>query len=375
MSQLEALGLARWPFSPAPSLAEPVIWAGRPELRAQVERLTKTWELDNSNALYLIWATWGMGKTHFLYFLRQEMVRTAHLVVIPVYCELPDGPFRFIDVYRQAIQGLPLEDRLDSLAEMLGAKVKSLGMPGIGRRLDVEKALWYLATDAGGKGQIAARWLQAAVGTSQRELNSLGISSPLKTAGDAALTLVALMNLIVESAGPNARLLLLFDEYQRVGAQPPSRSGEVHEALLTVFNRVSQGLKIATSFRSGDYDNVRVLLSPSLMSRASIERFSIDKLDEREARAFLADLLSQVRPKGRWGTFYPFTRECVDKAIAELNSSGIITPRIILQCFGHVLSVASAERDVSQSDPISASESSVIMSSPVCRALQSEDED
>ncbi len=375
MNELEAFGLKRWPFSSTPSPDQSLIWAGRPELKHQVDRLITSWRLDDSNSLYLIWATWGAGKTHFLCFLRQQVETRSEPGFASVYCEVPNGAFHFLDLYRQIVQNLPIEKFLDLVARKLATRLDALGMPGIGRHLDVEKALWYIATDAGGKGHIASRWLQAAAGVTQRELNSTGITSPIRGTTDAASVLAALWNLFSDCSGASTRLLLLLDEYQRVGALSPVRSNEISDGLLTLFNSSKRGIKVFLSLRSGDYDNVRIIVPRALVSRASRDAFKIDELSGQLGLTFVAELLKQVRPPGNWEAYYPFTHDTVEGVLADLQCVGPITPRRVLQCLGHVLSTVNSERHISTSQPISLGEMRAIISSPDYDAVRTDVED
>lgn len=375
MSELHALGLTRWPFSPIPSGEDALVWAGRPELRHQVDRLLTSWRLDDSNSLYLIWATWGAGKTHFLYFLRQQVEAVSEFVSAAAYCEAPSGSFHFLDLYRQIVRSLPIGKFLEPVACKLATRLNDLGMPSIDRRLDVEKALWYMATDAGGKGHIASRWLQSASGVTQKELNSAGITCPVKGTSDAASVLAALCNLLSDCSEASTRLLLLLDEYQRVGALSPARRNEISDGLLTLFNSSRRGVKIFLSLRSGDYDNVRIIVPPALVSRANREAFKIDELSGQLGVTFVAELLSQVRPPGNWEAYYPFTHDTVEGVLADLQSVGPVTPRRVLQCLGYILSTANSARQISTSQPISLGEMRAIISSPDYDAVRTDVED
>ncbi|MCL0092154.1 hypothetical protein M1N92_00510, partial [Dehalococcoidia bacterium] len=91
------LGLVDWPFRVVPIRGDMVIWAGRQQLKGQVERLVRNISRRSVSSLHLMWADFGAGKTHTLYYI--ESLAKEHNL-LPIYVEWPKKTATFVDVYR-----------------------------------------------------------------------------------------------------------------------------------------------------------------------------------------------------------------------------------------------------------------------------------
>jgi len=73
----EHLNLRGWPFRVVPDLEFAAIWAGRPETKQQLERLVGRMQFLPRSSLHLLWANFGMGKTHTLLHLQHLCQRSG----------------------------------------------------------------------------------------------------------------------------------------------------------------------------------------------------------------------------------------------------------------------------------------------------------
>jgi hypothetical protein len=152
-------------------------------------------------------------------------------------------------------------------------------------------------------------------------------------------TLTALTKLATyRAAGATAKMLIMVDEYQRVGELPPKTLKEINAGLHTYFNANSTGLELMLSFSFGRFDNVKYLLSSELKSRAEVETIKLDVLKTDEASEFMQDLLSQFRVQSDVDWAYPFTPAAIRLMIQQVAKQKTITPRRLMKYGDHLLS-------------------------------------
>src|SRR5690606_37482208 len=86
------------------------VWAGRIKTREQIDRLMRKMQMFPKSGLHILWANFGMGKTHTLYHIRYrcQAVKTTPLL-IPIYAVMPKRSTGFLELYREIVQGLPYE--------------------------------------------------------------------------------------------------------------------------------------------------------------------------------------------------------------------------------------------------------------------------
>jgi hypothetical protein len=63
------LGLTRWPFPVVPDLAFSTFMADRKQLKADIDDLLRVLCRRDTSSIHLLWAWFGAGKTHSLYYL------------------------------------------------------------------------------------------------------------------------------------------------------------------------------------------------------------------------------------------------------------------------------------------------------------------
>ncbi len=63
---LEHLNLKAWPFQIVPDSDFAKVWAGRRRTKEQIGLLLRSMQYTSKSGLRLLWANFGMGKTHTL---------------------------------------------------------------------------------------------------------------------------------------------------------------------------------------------------------------------------------------------------------------------------------------------------------------------
>jgi hypothetical protein len=345
----ENLNLREWPFRTAADENFASIWAGRANNQEQINRLIRKIQLFPSSGLYILWANFGMGKTHTLYHLRyrcRQIKGTPQ--IIPVYAVMPKRSTGFLELYREIVQGLPY-DFLRKQLQKIGSKNQgSVALhPMFQRSPGVVKALLSINPDDIEASTNAMQWLAAQPGLSNSILRSINVNYRIKTPEDAINALSALTSLA--SYDPDQtkanRLLVMIDEYQRVGELRPKIASENNASLHTYFNQHPTNLQLILSFSCGNKENIDFLLSAEVKSRAEPKAIILDVLTKDEAVDFIRDLLSQFRNSkdDRWS--FPFSPRAVDLVINCIVSRKSLTPRRLMLYFNHVLSQGLLDSD------------------------------
>jgi len=244
-------------------------------------------------------------------------------------------------LYREIVQGMPY-DFLRKQLQKIGSihKGKVALHPMFQRSPGVVKALLALNPEEIEASTAAMQWLAAQPGLSKSDMNLIDVRYRIKTPEDALNALSALTSLACydpDSTKIN-RLMVMIDEYQRVGELKPKIASENNSSLHTYFNQHPTGLQLILSFSFGKQANVDYLLSPELKSRAELQSIILDTLTHDEAVEFIRDLFSQFRCKvdDRWS--YPFTPDAVEMIIRFIAAKKALTPRRLMLYFDHVLS-------------------------------------
>ena len=181
----EHLNLKAWPFQVVPDEEFARVWAGRKQTKQQIDQLVKRMQFTPKSSLYLLWANFGMGKTHTLLHL-QYLCQKFKNQLIPIYAFMPNRPGGFLDIYRAVVSAFPLEILTDQLIKIGSSSSGGLAQnplftrsPGI-----VNALLAYRSGDL--ERMVAARqWLIAQPGLTGRELHSIGVTYRFKTPEDA----------------------------------------------------------------------------------------------------------------------------------------------------------------------------------------------
>lgn len=323
------LYLVDWPFRVVPDERLAMAWAGRKETRRQIERIALRLSRRRPSSVHLMWADFGAGKTHTLFFMRGMC---SSLNMLPMYVEWPKTTKTFVDVYRAIMQAMTLE----LLTTMFKRACEHNGIDTVlGRagKLHREFEEVLLALYKGDHSSIVMRWLRGDTGMLRSNLSLIGVSHAIKTSDDAVRSLAALVDLVAQSSVYN-RLLLMLDEFQRVDRLKPRIRQDVNDGLHTLINACPECLSIILSFSFGRPDNIQFLLTPELYSRADLETITLPVFRPHEAKEFVMDLLDIFRASGAPDSCFPFTEASIGVILSRINK---LTPREIMKYFDFVL--------------------------------------
>jgi len=319
--------LTGWPFDVVAPRSDLIVWADREVLRKNVDRLVRRWGRHQASSLTVMWANFGAGKTHTLRYI-SSIVPDDYLVCSAV---LPQSVRTFVEVYRAILAGTDLQKVARAAARTIGAKMKE-GRFGL---TDSEACLWALAT--GGESEqavLAERWLRG-VRLSRSEMNRIGVRANIVGNDEAVASLTSLVE--HATASEHRRVVVLIDEFQRVGELTQRALNQVNQGIHTFFNSNPQNVSIVLSMSFGRADNVKYHLTPEVRSRVDPEQIHLDHLSMDEVPTFVADLLAAYRNHlAPPNPLAPFSAEAV-QIVAETISPLGITPRRVMQALGRVL--------------------------------------
>jgi len=340
----EQFNLKEWPFRISADENFASVWAGRSKTKEQLGRLLKKMTLFPKSGLHVFWANFGMGKTHTLYHLKYRCSQTGGQI-IPIYAVMPKRSTGFLELYREIVQaflGAELRDYLGKQLVDLGQSIKGSSVslhPMFSKSPGVVKALLTIRNGDIEETTAAMQWLTAQPGLDARSMKSIGITYRIRTPEDAINALSSLVNLAVWGGKQQKQLLLMIDEFQRIGELRPSIISQVNSSLHTIFNAHSTGLHLLLTFSFGKKENVDYLLSAELKSRAEPQSINLDVLSHDEAVGFLADLLGQFRiSQDSQNPFHPFSQSSVNIMLKTIAQKKTLTPRRIMAYANFVLS-------------------------------------
>lgn len=339
----EDFNLSNWPFRTSADENFSSVWAGRVRTKEQLERLLKKMALFPKSGLHIFWANFGMGKTHTLYHLKYRCGESKGQI-IPIYAVMPKRSTGFLELYREIVQSFLSTEMRDYLSKQLvdlgqNSKGSSLAIhPIFSKSPGVVKALLAICNGDIEATTTAMQWLTAQSGLDSRSMKFIGVTYRIKTPEDAISALSALINLAVWGGKQQKQLLLMIDEFQRIGELRPNIISQVNSSLHTIFNAHPTGLQLLLTFSFGKKENVDYLLSAELKSRTEPQSINLDVLSHGEAVEFLCDLLMQFRiVQNDSNPLFPFSQSSVDTMLTTIGQKKALTPRRIMLYAHHVL--------------------------------------
>ena len=320
-----------WPFSVVPHRDSNVVWAGRSALQQQVAGLLRSFSYRPQSTLDLVWASFGSGKTHLLYYLEQQAYTIDRF--IPWYAVIPNGAGSFAEVYKSLMSSFPIH------------VFSSPPTPISGNHLSTEIGPVLRALSIGTEDQkrIATDWLVGRRVDMRSAPRVVPIPYKLDTPTLMQRVLRYLLGFLATTQG---RLLLLLDEYQRIRTyKSPVR--EVFQAgILDCFNAIPRGLSIIFSCAAVQQAAALAAFPPDLTDRLRGRRlFTLAEMTLSEAMAFVADLLAAYRPPHYHGhSLAPFSSSGLESMLQEVADSDDLRliPRHIIQALDFGLNEAVA---------------------------------
>jgi len=219
------------------------------------------------------------------------------------------------------------------------------------------------------KATAARQWLIAQPGLTARDLRAVGVTYRIKTPEDAINALTALTRLATFKSNPPTKLVVMLDEYQRIGELKSRVMSEVNAGLHSYYNEHPNGLEVILSVSFGREDNVAYLLSDELKSRAEPQSISLDLLSQVEAIEFIRDLLAhfRLRQDERWA--YPFSPEAVEMLVKHIAEAKALTPRRLMLYANHVLLESQLARGPDDTSEITPQEVKELLADPRLGAM------
>ncbi len=337
-TQLERINLKRWPFSVVPDAQSSAIWAGRPKEKRQIHRIVRKMEISPTSNIRIIWANFGMGKTHTLLYMK-HLCESSYPSLKPAYAVLPKQSKGFLDVYRAIMEGLlalPLYEELQSLSRTW--KRHLTRHPIFKEFPDIVHAIIGLESNDHKEASLSRQWMSATKGLRISDIRNIGISQRISSPEDGIAALTAIVRLLSSESGNESKAIIMIDEFQRIGQLSPRPTQEINASLHSLFNENPSGLELLLSFSFGREENVKYMLSDEILSRANPETISLDHRTMAEAREFVGDLISHYHIKRRQNRFHPFSGDAVNAILGEIEIAKSITPRRIMHMFNYVLS-------------------------------------
>ena len=334
----ENLNFREWPFRTVPDDEFAGVWAGRPKTKQQLDRLLRKMQMVPKSGFHVLWANFGMGKTHTLLHLKHLCQQTDGML-IPIFAVMPKRSTGFIELYREIVQALPFNYLGDQLIKVSSTVGGNVGLhPMFEKAPGVVRALLAIRSGDLEKTTLARQWLSGKPGMTKSEMKYIEVSYRIRMPEDAINALDALTDLAVFSGGGRKKLVIMIDEYQRIGELRAKAMNENNASLHGFFNNHPIGLELILSFSFGKKSNLDFMLSSELKSRAEPQSIMLDILSQTDAIEFLKDLLTQFRIKENsenWA--YPFTPEALESIVAYIEERKALTPRRVMLYTNHVL--------------------------------------
>ncbi len=333
---LEQLNLKAWPFQVVPDPEFAKVWAGRRRTKEKLNLLLHRMQFTPKSGLHLLWANFGMGKTHTLLHIKHLCSQTGN-TLIPIYAVMPNRPAAFLDIYRAIVSELPYEFLGEQLVKVGYQAPGSVALhPVFARTPGLVNALLAMRSGDIERTTAARQWISAQPGLGARELRTIGVTYRIRTAEDAIQALTALTKLATFNAKTPAKLVVLLDEYQRIGELKTSTRAGINAGMHGYFNANPSGLEMFLSFSFGRQENVAYLLTGELKSRAAPETLNLDVLSKAEALEFIQELLDtfRLKPDGHWA--YPLTPKALESMVEHIARTKALTPRRLMLYSDHI---------------------------------------
>lgn len=319
-------GFATSPFLLTATPETGVTWAGRPELKLKVDRLARSLVLRADSTLDVVWANFGSGKSHVLFYIAHVVQQLAPASV-PVFVEIPEQVKNFLELYRRLMPKLPWK-RLSGIVNADEALAPTSQLKRVARIIEHGNE-----REQG----LAFEWLFAGA-VNLRDLKTyVGVQARIETDVHAADILGELLGCLSRQG---VKVLFLFDEFQRIGTLPEKHRWPVLSNLRSLFSQnpinLSVVLAAATRFEKTAMELVPTELKTLIGPRPII---SLPEMNVDEALGFVVGRLASFRPPGYAGdAFFPLQEDIVRETILFVanETNAKLVPRTILQALSAI---------------------------------------
>jgi hypothetical protein len=281
------------------------------------------------STLDVMWANLGAGKTHTLlhlaYLLQEEPLSDCRPTC--VFVEMPEQVRNFLDLYKRVIAALPLV----RVGELVGTCPRGKVVDSLVRAANV------LRHGSPNEKELVSDWLAGGHPLLKDLRQCSGISQRIE---DDATATDILCNVVHAFSINRVRLVILVDEFQRIGVLRPPARNKVLSCVRSVFSRTPSYFSMVLSIQSMLEQNALEFVPPELKTLLGKKpTISLPEMDEFEAREFLAGRFSFFRPPGYAGSpTAPFDPEALDAILHFLHDDAgvVLSPREVLQGFAFV---------------------------------------
>lgn len=314
------------PFALTATAKTGACWAGRPDVLKNIARVLRSLSNRPDSTLDLIWANFGAGKSHALYHIA-HLLGERHKQFVPVFVEVPEPVRRFTDLYARIISASPCERFAQSvMASPSGAIVT-----------DLKRAAHVILNGNSSERSLAIEWL----GCGHPHLHQLkkytGISARIETDIQAV---DVLSEIIQALARDQVRLVILLDEFQRLGVLSDKVRSTILSSLRSLFNRNPSHLSVVAAATTKIQKTALDLLPQELRTLLGMRpAVSLPEMTEDEAYEFVLQRFKCFRPVGYdGGVADPVGEEAVRKTIGFIHgeTSARLIPRTLLQALSWI---------------------------------------
>lgn len=327
------------------------IYAGRDNLRSQLEKRVNRAILVNQKLHTILWGPYGGGKTHTLYYIKHyleskpvgERTPEVYALVCPAFVrntfvELYSAIIRelgkkFIlellhscyDILEPQLKKKPDEERIQIIHDRIGNRDVAYVMLTIVRPQSDEYLVW--------------KWFSGEA-CSSGEKKTLGVLKDNSKSEDAINTFESLVRMYEIAYEGKKLLVLMIDELENLTALRGTAADFVHGFRKMVDQTT---LAIFGAATAGSVDSLPVLRNPAVKQRIGFPHnfIEIQVFTPEDAMKFVSALLKQLRPAGAdvpkrmqeckrkkitsetlSEQYFPFTEELVEAIINGIQGDG-----------------------------------------------------
>lgn len=301
-------------------------WAGRPELKLRVDRLARSLVVRTDSTLDVVWANFGSGKSHVLYYIAHSIQRQSPASV-PVFVEVPEQIKNFVELYRRVMPKFPWK----RLAGVLSAD------ENLSQSSELKRAARIIEHGNDHERGLALDWLFAG-SVNLRDLKTfVGVQARIESDVHAADVMGDLLGSLSRHG---IRVLLLFDEFQRIGALPEKNRWTVLSNLRSLFSQNPTNLSVVLAAATRLEKTAMELLPAELKTLMGPRPIvSLPEMDVNEAVSFVEGRLASFRnPDYANDPFYPLQKAIVQETIEFISNetNAKLIPRTILQALSAI---------------------------------------
>mgnify|MGYP000032261428 CR=1 FL=1 len=373
----EDYGLDRFDLLLDPAI-HATIYAGRKSLIEQLKRRIDRAFMTGSAMHTILWGPYGVGKTHTLYYLvnyiknRGYQANLFHLTcpsftkksVVELYQAIimsfgQKFLFRLIEEVWNIVQ--PTFRELDARTD--ADKIEIIDK-FISHR-DFSSVILSYQKPSAQMPYLVWKWLSGEK-CSAKEKETLGVITDNSEPANAIHTLLTIIETntkIKLQKNDKTMMILMIDELEQL--EPLGDAMDFRE----LFRRLAEQKRLFVmllAYTAGSAEQVPVLNAPPVRQRLGFPHnyIAVTAFDPGEAKQFIAELFSLLRPKKIdlekkveevskvtsekvTSEFYPFTEEAIEALITKITASGeALSPRTIEMALTMALGDALTQKEI-----------------------------